>query len=218
MQCYIINTVWIADASDYSYTTEWLRPRPTKWRQMTAVVGATCWLLQLHIGSCTKVTEQQSNGTDVCCWQLAAVVGHRLAERQRIIFHFINRRLSSGCPGIERTAQTMTVCTPFSITYGYFHIRISDPKFDIRISRYWFTILGHTMCGSMADIQSATAEIRRRKKRKKERKKERKKGWLVGWGLTALLTQNRSYCACKFVGIFHSKLQVYVSICIHIHI
>ena len=27
-----------------------------------------------------------------------------------------------------------------------------------------------------------------------------------GWGLTALLTQNRSYRACKFVGIFHSKL------------
>ena len=32
-------------------------------------------------------------------------------------------------------------------------------------------------------------------------------GWLVGWGLTALLTQNRSYRACKFVDIFHrSKL------------
>jgi len=29
---------------------------------------------------------------------------------------------------------------------------------------------------------------------------------LVGWGLTELLTQNRSYRACKFVGIFHSKL------------
>ena len=31
-------------------------------------------------------------------------------------------------------------------------------------------------------------------------------GWLVGWGLTALLTQNRSYRACRFVGIFYSKL------------
>jgi len=41
---------------------------------------------------------------------------------------------------------------------------------------------------------------------------------LVGWGLTALLTQNRSYRACRFVGIFYSKLYVYVSICIHIHI
>jgi len=29
---------------------------------------------------------------------------------------------------------------------------------------------------------------------------------LVGWGLTALLTQNRSYRACRFVGIFYSKL------------
>ena len=31
-------------------------------------------------------------------------------------------------------------------------------------------------------------------------------GWLVGWGLMALLTQNRSYHACRFVGIFYSKL------------
>jgi len=31
-------------------------------------------------------------------------------------------------------------------------------------------------------------------------------GWLVGWGLTAILTQNRSYRACRFVGIFYSKL------------
>ena len=31
-------------------------------------------------------------------------------------------------------------------------------------------------------------------------------GWLVGWGLTAVLTQNRSYRACRFVGIFYSKL------------
>jgi len=29
---------------------------------------------------------------------------------------------------------------------------------------------------------------------------------MVGWGLTALLTQNRSYRACRFVGIFYSKL------------
>jgi len=28
-------------------------------------------------------------------------------------------------------------------------------------------------------------------------------GWLVGWGFTALLTQNRSYRACKFVGILN---------------
>jgi len=29
--------------------------------------GNQLTLLQLHIGSCTKVTEQQSNGTEVCC-------------------------------------------------------------------------------------------------------------------------------------------------------
>ena len=35
-----------------------------------------------------------------------------------------------------------------------------------------FALKGHTMCGSMVDIQSATAEIRRGKKEEK-RKKER---------------------------------------------
>ena len=46
-------------------------------------------------------------------------------------------------------------------------------------------------------------------------------GWLVGWGLTALLTQNRSYRACRFVGIFYSKLQymyLYAYIYIYIYI
>jgi len=31
---------------------------------------------------------------------------------------------------------------------------------------------GHTMCGSMVDIQSPTAEIRRKKERKKEEEEE----------------------------------------------
>jgi len=30
---------------------------------------------------------------------------------------------------------------------------------------------GHTMCGSMVDMQSATAEIRRRKKERRKKKK-----------------------------------------------
>jgi len=34
-------------------------------------------------------------------------------------------------------------------------------------------ILGHTMCGSMADIQSATAEIRRGKKERRRKKKKK---------------------------------------------
>jgi len=36
--------------------------------------------------------------------------------------------------------------------------------------------LGHTMCRSMADIHSATAEIRRGKRKKEERKKEETTG------------------------------------------
>jgi len=49
-------------------------------------------------------------------------------------------------------------------------------------------------------------------------------GWLVGWGLTALLTQNRSYRACRFVGIFYSRyiypyayIYIYKGISIHMH-
>jgi len=43
---------------------------------------------------------------------------------------------------------------------------------------------GHTMCGSMVNIQSPTAEIRRGKK-KERRKKEENTGWKYIW--TALL-------------------------------
>jgi len=75
---------------------------------------------------------------------VAAEVGRWQAERQRIIFHFINGRLSSRCPGSQRTEQTLTVCTCFRLSYGYFHIRISDPKFNIRISGYRLTTLGCT--------------------------------------------------------------------------
>jgi len=72
---------------------------------------------------------------------VAAAVGRRRAERQPIIFHFISGQLSSRCPGSQRTAQTLTVCARFRLSYGYFHIRISDPKFDIRISGYRLTTL-----------------------------------------------------------------------------
>ena len=44
--------------------------------------------------------------------------------------------------------------------------------------------LGHTMCGSMVDIQSAAAEIRRGKKEERRRKKEeerKKKIETTGW-------------------------------------
>jgi len=34
------------------------------------------------------------------------------------------------------------------------------------------TYTGHTMCGSMVDIQSLTAEIRRRKKKRRKKKQD----------------------------------------------
>jgi len=59
--------------------------------------------------------------------------------------------------------------------------------------------------GDVVNFTTVTRRISSRLKRYKNYK-NRLVGWLVGWGLTALLTQNRSYRACKFAGIFHSKL------------
>ena len=74
--------------------------------------------------------EQMSVAAAVGCWR---------AERQRIIFHFINGRLSSRCPGSQRTAQTLTVCAPFSIIVWVFSYpdigsKIRYPDFRISIN------------------------------------------------------------------------------------
>jgi len=88
-------------------------------------------LLQLHIGSCTKVTEQQSNGTDICCcssWSL-----------RRGSVSYFTLSMDDSLHGVQaasalRRPRLLALC--FRLSYGYFHIRISDPKFDIRISGY----------------------------------------------------------------------------------
>ena len=41
--------------------------------------GDPLTLLQLHIGSCTKVTEQQSDGTDICCCSSRSPAGEEAA-------------------------------------------------------------------------------------------------------------------------------------------
>jgi len=53
----------------------------------------------------------------------------------------------------------------FCVLYRYFQ-QATCSTFQTRILNLHY---GHTMCGSMADIQSPTAEIRRGKKRKKDR-------------------------------------------------
>ena len=58
------------------------------------------------------------------------------------------------------------------------HVSDLHPKFALRPH--------HTMCGSIADIQSATAEIRRGKKKKKKKKKPQGKNnnglpYSIGW-------------------------------------
>ena len=55
-----------------------------------------------------------------------------LMVRHRIRFHSINYRLSPLCPGRQRRPWLFALCFPLS--YEYFHIRISGPKFDISIN------------------------------------------------------------------------------------
>jgi len=53
-------------------------------------------LLQLHIGSCTKVTEQQSDGTDVCCCSGLSPAGgaaaHHISLYQRMTPFTLSRQ------------------------------------------------------------------------------------------------------------------------------
>ena len=66
---------------------------------------------------------------------VAAAVGHWRAERQRIIFMHDSRH------GVQAATVQTLFALRFQLSYGYFHIRISDPKFDIRISGYRLTTL-----------------------------------------------------------------------------
>jgi len=103
--------------------------------------GNPLTLLQLHIGSCTKVTEQQSNGTDVCCCSGRSPAGGEAAYHISLYQRMTLFTMSSANSQGQRTAQTLTVCARFRVSCGYFHIRISDPKFDIRISGYRLSTL-----------------------------------------------------------------------------
>jgi len=58
--------------------------------------GDPLTLLQLHIGSCTKVTEQQSNGTDVCCCSRRSLAGieaaYHISLYQRMTLLMVSRQ------------------------------------------------------------------------------------------------------------------------------
>jgi len=69
---------------------------------------------------------------------VAAVVGRWWAERQRIIFHFINGRISSRCPGSQRTADPVCLHS-FSIIVRLFSYpdiasKMRYPDFRISIN------------------------------------------------------------------------------------
>jgi len=87
-------------------------------------------LLQLHIGSCTKVTEQQSDGTEVCCCNGRSLAGgeagYHISLYQWMTLH--------GVQAASALCRPWLFALRFRLSYGYFHIRISDPKFDIQIS------------------------------------------------------------------------------------
>jgi len=87
--------------------------------------GDRCLLLQLHSGDWTAL------------WCLLL---QRLTVRHRIVSLYQLTTLSTVS---KQAAQTLTVCTLFCfrLSYEYFHIGISGPKFDIRISGYQLTTL-----------------------------------------------------------------------------
>ena len=85
----------------------------------SGVGGDRCLLLQLHSGDWTAL------------WCLLL---QRSTVRHRIMFHCINWRLSPLCPGRRRRPWLFALC--FRLSYEYFHIRISGPKIDIRISGF----------------------------------------------------------------------------------
>jgi len=63
----------------------------------------------------------------------------RAAERQCIMFHCITGWLSPLRQGSRRRRWLFAL--HFRLSDGYLHIRISDPKCDIHISRYRLTTL-----------------------------------------------------------------------------
>jgi len=92
--------------------------------------GDPLTLLQLHIGSCTKVTEQQSNGTDVCCCSGRSLAGgeaaYHISLHQQTTLFTVSR-------------QSLTVCTPFSIIVRVFSYpdigsKVRYPDFRISIN------------------------------------------------------------------------------------
>jgi len=92
-------------------------------------------LLQLHWGDWTALR----------CDRCVLLQRSLAAERQRVMFHCINWLcLSALCPG--RRHRPWLLALRFRLSYEYFFIQISGPKFDIRISGYRLTTLIYTVC------------------------------------------------------------------------
>ena len=90
-----------------------------------------------------------------------------------LLFNMFFRLSIDACLSCEYIArQSCAMVTKWRI-FSDFWSCISS---EVRAAHFQTCILnlhkGHTMCGSMVDIQSLTAEIRRGKKKKKERKIE----------------------------------------------
>jgi len=88
-----------------------------------------------------------------------------------IFFPIVDRCLS--CEDIARQNCAMVPSWRFWRLFCVLYFqRATCSTFQTRIlNSHW----GHTMCGSMADIQSRTAEIRRGNKKEEERRKKRMK-------------------------------------------
>ena len=69
---------------------------------------------------------------------------------------------------------------------------------------------GHTMCGSMADIQSPTVEIRRGNKKERRKKKQHENIYGLPYyiGRPPCENQNKAQNPLKFVGVPQTRQQI----------
>jgi len=85
-------------------------------------------LVQLHKGSCTKVTVKRNR-----CLLLQRSVAYHISLYQWTTLF--------GVQAASALCRPWLFALCFRLLYGYFHIQILDPKFDIRISGYRLTTL-----------------------------------------------------------------------------
>ena len=100
--------------------------------------GDLLTLLQLHIGQCTK-SDWTAVKRNKCLLLQRSVAGGRRGS-----VSYFTLSMDDSLHGVQAASalrRPWLFALRFWLSYGHFPIRISDPKFDIRISGYRLTTL-----------------------------------------------------------------------------